>query len=91
MQPETAPDKTRGIYDKFIVRRSDGSSEHGGKHEHCRYFVLDLEHDRFAFSALQRYAQACRREYPALADDISTILLSMRKGHGDDDRLLPRL
>ena len=50
----------RGIYRKFNVTRTDGSSEPGGKHEHCKYFVLDLEHDPFAKPALRKYAEACR-------------------------------
>lgn len=64
----------RGIYDKYNVERTDGSSKPGGKHDGCAYFVLDLEHDEFAIAALKAYAKACRREYPALADDITTII-----------------
>lgn len=63
-------DTTKGIYHKFDVRRTDGSSEPGGKHENCRYFILDLDHDPHAASALDGYARSCRREYPLLAEDL---------------------
>jgi hypothetical protein len=63
-------DKTRGLYTKFNVSRTDGSSKLGRKHFGCDYFVLDLTHDPFAWSALQAYANACRAEYPLLADDL---------------------
>lgn len=66
--------KSTGIYDKYIVHRNDRSSEEGGKHEACRYFVLDLNHDKFALPALRAYAVACRSEYPHLADDLDALL-----------------
>ena len=71
-------DTNRGIYRKYDVRRTDGSSEPGGKHERCAYFVLDLEHDQFAIPALKAYAKACSEQYPELADDIGTIVESAR-------------
>lgn len=64
------PDQKRGLYEKYIVVRHDGSSRPGGKHETCRYHVLDLEHDRFAGPALRAYADACEAEYPDLARDL---------------------
>ncbi len=63
-------DKTRGIFDKFVVGRVDGSSEPGGKHADCDYFVLDVTHDPFAIPALRTYANACESEYPLLAGDL---------------------
>jgi hypothetical protein len=63
-------DKTRGLYNKFIVERVDGSGEEGGKHHGCEYFVLDLTHDKHAKAALHAYARSCLREYPLLADDL---------------------
>jgi hypothetical protein len=45
-------DAKRGLYGKFRVTRSDGSSGAGGRHERCKYFVLDLTHDQFAKAAL---------------------------------------
>lgn len=73
-------DKRRGLYEKFTVTRTDGTSAPGGKHDGCRYFVLDVTHDPFADAALQAYATACRRDYPLLAEDITT--MRMPKGIG---------
>lgn len=63
-------DKNKGIYQKFRVERTDGSSAPGGKHENCRYFVLDLDHDPHAPAALRTYAHSCVTDYPALAHDL---------------------
>ena len=63
-------EKTTGLYHKFDVTRTDGSSGPGGKHEHCRYFVLDLDHDPHAPAAIRAYADSCRADYPALAADL---------------------
>jgi hypothetical protein len=62
--------RNRGLYDKFQVRRTDGSSEPGGKRHGSEYFVLDLTRDKFATSALLAYASACEAEYPLLAADL---------------------
>ena len=62
---------------KFFVERSDGSSRPGGKHERCEYYVLDLQHDRYAKAALAAYADACEDEYPHLAKDLRTKIRSM--------------
>ena len=63
-------DKTRGLYRKFNVTRTDGSSASGGKHFDCAYFVLDLTHDKYAEAALRAYVDACAGEYPLLAADL---------------------
>ncbi len=65
---------SRGIYAKYKVERTDGLSAPGGKHAHCAYFVLDLEHDTFAIPALKAYARACRKSHPDLARDIERII-----------------
>lgn len=67
-------DRDRGLYEKFIVQRTDGRSEPGEKHDGCSYFVLDLDHDRFAVPALKAYAEACRKDFPDLARDIDRTL-----------------
>ena len=67
-------DNNRGIYRKFNIERTDGSSAEGGKHHGCSYFVLDLSHDPFAIPALEAYAKACKESHPELSKDISTIL-----------------
>ena len=66
--------KAVGLYNKFIVKRTDGRSDPGKKHDRCEYFVLDLTHDPFARPALSTYAAACRAEYPLLAADIDEVL-----------------
>lgn len=63
-------DQTRGLYNKFEIRRVDGSSEPGEKHHSCEYFVLDLVHDKHAAAALRAYAESCVDEYPQLAADL---------------------
>jgi hypothetical protein len=67
-------DTHRGLYRKYTVTRTNGSSGPGGKHEHCRYFVLDLEHDHYAFDALSAYAEACKIALPELARDLRKLL-----------------
>ena len=62
--------QAKGIYQKFLVTRVDGRDAAGQKHEHCQYFVLDLQCDEFAPAALKAYARACRKRYPTLADDL---------------------
>ncbi len=67
-------DKSRGVHGKFRIERTDGRSAEGEKHEFCRYFVLDLDHDDYAREALESYAAACRVAYPLLADDLDEML-----------------
>ena len=73
-----ANDRERGLYGKYIVERSDGSSGPGGKHERCDYFVLDLVHDTHACAALAAYATSCETEYPALYDGLTDKLARKR-------------
>ena len=47
-----------GLSGKFIVHRTDGDPK--GKHEYCRYFVLDPDHDEHARTALLAYAEATK-------------------------------
>ena len=68
-------DRTKGLTrGKYRVERTDGSSAVGQKHANCAYYVLDLEHDKFARPALLAYADACESEYPLLAKDIRATL-----------------
>jgi len=62
-----------GLYDKFSVRRTDGSDAPGGKHDGCTYFVLDATHDPHALPALRAYANSCRSDYPLLARDLDAL------------------
>ena len=63
-------DPNRGVYKKFEVTRTDGSSAEGGKHHGCRYFVLDLDHDPHARAAMEAYAKSVRKTHPKLYADI---------------------
>ena len=62
--------RSTGLYHKFNVQRTDGTSVPGGKHFNCRYFVLDLTHDPYAGPALAAYADSCEAHYPLLARDL---------------------
>jgi hypothetical protein len=62
--------RSTGLYEKFRVERTDGSSAPGAKHCGCDYFVLDLTHDAHAMPALRAYADSCATSYPALAADL---------------------
>lgn len=64
----------RGVYKKFVVRRTDGRDKPGQKHHGCEYFVLDVYHDKFAIPALGAYAKACFKEYPILAAHLRDFL-----------------
>ncbi len=71
--PERDPSKPaeqQGLFHKFNVRRTDGSSEPGGKHYGCEYFVLDVDHDPAARAALKAYADAVEATHPELAADM---------------------
>ncbi len=72
-------DKRKGLYSRYWVRRLDGSSGEGEKHEHCTYFVLDWQHDPFAIPAALAYADACESEYPELAKDLRRMAERYRK------------
>jgi hypothetical protein len=65
-------DETRGLYKKFNVTRTDGSSEPGCKHHNCDYFVLDMDHDEHARAAIKAYVQSLEdaEQYPGLAADL---------------------
>lgn len=63
-------DKNRGLYRKYEINRTDGSSRPGGRHDGCAYFVLDLVHDQFSGPALLAYADACEKQFPQLAEDL---------------------
>jgi len=67
----SVPSEQQGLFNKFLVRRVDGQDQPGCKHYRCRYFVLDVDHDKWAASALGAYAIACREEAPKLAQDLA--------------------
>lgn len=65
-------DASRGLYDKFKVERTDGTSAPGEKHHNCEYFVLDMDHDDHARAAITAYVASLENseEYPGLAADL---------------------
>lgn len=67
------PAEQQGLFEKFQLRRTDGSSDPGGKHYGCRYFVLDMDHDAFAPAALRAYAAECATTHPELARDLTVM------------------
>ena len=67
-------DTDRGLYRKYIVDRADGTSAPGEKHHDCKYFVLDINHDKHAAAALKAYAKSCEAECPLLAADLRSML-----------------
>lgn len=73
-------DTKLGLYRKFEVKRLDGSSEPGGKHENCKYFVLDTVHDKFTIPALSAYAEACKDEFPLLSISLLDWCKYLEKG-----------
>jgi hypothetical protein len=64
------PDTERGIYAKYDVRRTDGSSEPGGKHHDCDYWVLDCWCDPHARAAMATYANQVEATHPLLAQQL---------------------
>lgn len=67
---ESIPAEQQGLFRKFDVRRVDGKDAPGGKHHGCRYFVLDISCDPFAWAALQTYIGSCEPTHPELARDL---------------------
>lgn len=68
---------------KFLVQRTDGRDAAGQPHYGCRYYVLDLDHDRFALEAIEAYALACREHYHMLSFDLQQRAYEMRAGLSD--------
>jgi len=57
------------------VRRTDGQSEAGQKHDGCNYFVLDIDHDPHAVPALKAYIESAHMDgYQILAGDLQAKL-----------------
>ena len=79
---ESKPAEQQGMFEKFSVVRSDGSSAPGGKHQDFKYFVLDLDHDPYAGAAMMAYVAACRATHPLLEHDIKKLVK-----HGDENGL----
>lgn len=65
---------SKGVEDIYRIVRIDGKDKPGEEHENCMYYVLDLNHDRYALPALHSYAGACRSEYPELAEELERLI-----------------
>ncbi len=70
-----------GLYNKFLVLRTDGRHEAGEKHAACEHFVLDITHDKHALPALAAYANSCKDDLPALANDLRVKLVAMSQAN----------
>jgi len=62
--------KNLGLYAKYKVIRTDGTSSPGAKHENDEYFVLNLSTDQHAIPAINAYAKSCAETHPALSADL---------------------
>jgi hypothetical protein len=71
--PTDKPIDERGFYDKFEVKRTDGTDQEGGKHAGCRYLVLDLTHDEDARAAAKMYASRVVHSRPRLSADLRAL------------------
>lgn len=70
-----AEEKTEGLLHKYNVARV---SDPTGKHDNCRYFVLDPKHDPIARQALSSYAARARLDgYEELYQDLMDWLLEL--------------
>jgi len=76
-QDTTKLEQEQGFYGKYLVRRLGDKAK---KHLDCEYFVLDLRHDKFAAPALRAYSNACREEFPALANDLRDKASDLERG-----------
>lgn len=79
---ELIDDRKRGLYQRYTVKRVDGSSLPLGRHHHCHYFVIDLNHDIYAGPALEAYADRCIDQYPLLAKDLYELVKIYEDGGG---------
>jgi hypothetical protein len=77
MTERLEPDYNRGLYGKYYVERLNDPS---GKHDDCRYFTLDPQHDKIARHALAHYAVLARGAgLVDLADDINDWLTTLEQ------------
>lgn len=78
MSERLEPDYNRGIYGKYYVERLNDPT---GKHDNCRYFTLDPQHDSIAQYALAAYAEKANQfGHTELANDIYDWLNEIFKG-----------
>lgn len=58
---------SEGLYQKYDVKKVDDPT---GKHDDCKYFVLDPRHDKHARQALRSYAASVAADQPTLAHEL---------------------
>lgn len=58
---------TSGLHAKYHVKKVD---DRAGKHDDCRYFVLDPTHDAAAANAVRYYAELVQASHRDLYDDL---------------------
>lgn len=63
-------DEDRRFYQKYNVQRLNRLNDRTGRYDGCEFFVLDLDHDRYAKIALLAYAGACEEEFPLLSRNL---------------------
>lgn len=75
--------KGKGIYEKYYVTRADEGDRPNHKHYGCKYFVLDLTHDRFVPETIRTYGRLARAAgYGPLASDLKDKADAMEKAFG---------
>jgi hypothetical protein len=68
----TTDEKTLGLLPKYTVTRNNDPV---GKHDDCKFFVLDPTHDPLAIGALIHYAEAANAAgYEALHGDLLRLI-----------------
>jgi len=84
--------RAQGLIGKFNVSRVDGSDAPGGRHEGCRYFVLDMTHDKHAIPALRAYAESCEADgFLVLGQDLRDAANALEFGPGPAPTKIDRL
>jgi hypothetical protein len=69
-------EEDRGLEHRYDVKRVNDAA---GKHDDCRFFVLDPKHDPIARVAVSAYADEARAAgYDALADDLEALVNQTR-------------
>lgn len=70
----------QSIENRYYVNRVDGRDAPGQKHHGCKYFVLDLNHDKHAIPALRAYKESCKETDPQLAIGLTHLLERLERG-----------
>jgi hypothetical protein len=78
--PTDKPIDEAGLGAKYNVQRVDGRDRTGGKHDGCRYLVLDLTHDEDARAAARTYAARTVHSRPRLSADLRALTDELRPG-----------